>query len=86
MTLLYTLLMALVPLLLQGSSALADTVRSCAELSDPQSPNFNIQRDTWWRYTDAHGMSCANADMLPNDAAALDDDDNSDDLTKAKQP
>jgi len=31
-------------------------------------------------------MSCANADMLPNDVGVSDDDDDSDDPTKAKRP
>lgn len=86
MALLYALPLALIPILLHGTSAFAETVRSCAELWDPQSPSFNSQRDTWWRYTDARGMSCANADMLPNDVGTNDDDDDSDVQTKAKQP
>ena len=86
MALLYVLPLALVPILLDGTSAFADPIRSCAELWDPQSPNFNSQRDTWWRHTDARGMSCANADMLPNDVGVSDDDDDSDDPTKAKRP
>ena len=86
MALLYALPLTLIPILLDGNSAFAETVRSCAELWDPQSPNFNNQRDTWWHYTDARGLSCANADMLPNDVGTSDDDDDSDVPTKAKRP
>jgi hypothetical protein len=77
---------ALVPILPDGTSAFADPIHSCAELWDHQSPNFNSQRDTWWRYTDARGMSCANADMLPNNVGVSVDDDDTDDPTKAKRP
>jgi hypothetical protein len=59
--------------------AIADSVRSCAELTDPQSPNFNADRDTWWRFTDERGISCADGDLSPaQDTAATDDDEGDD--------
>ena len=63
-----------------GAPALADTVRSCAELTDPDSPNFNADRDTWWRYTDERGISCAQGDagMSDDSAAPGDEGDSSD--------
>jgi hypothetical protein len=75
MRLLFTLAVVAGAACMAAPPALADTVRSCAELTNPTSPNFDTNRDTWWRYTDERGMSCANADMALSDDGLSDDED-----------
>jgi hypothetical protein len=66
-----------------ATPAAADTVRNCAELTDPQSPNFDTNRDTWWRYTDERGMSCAEGDLSAADDGLGASDDEDDDTGSA---
>ena len=84
MKLLSVFVFALSALPVTGTAALAETVHSCSELTDPQSSSFDADRDTWWRFTDEQGISCAQGDLsMSQDSVATDDDEGDDSTSSA---
>ncbi len=68
-----------------GTPAFADSVRSCADLTDPDSPDYHADRDTWWRFTDERGISCAQGDLsMSEDSVGTSDDDGDDSGSSAR--